>query len=56
MKKFYLVNHSTIEVTYFNSNDEAFKEMQRRNGLDKNASWKAYDESGDAIYCVCVVR
>lgn len=56
MKKFYLVNNSTIEVTHFNSNEEAFKEAQTRNRYNRNANWKAYDENGDAIYGICVVR
>lgn len=56
MKKFYLVNYSTIEVTNFNSNEDAFKEAQRRNRLDGNANWKAYDENENLIYGVCVGR
>ena len=56
MKKFYLVNYSTIEVTYFNSSVDAFKEAQRRNRLDRNANWKAYDENENVIYGVYVGR
>jgi hypothetical protein len=56
MKKFYLVNGDTIETSHFNSNEEAFKEAQTRNRYDQKANWKAYDESGDAIFGVCVVR
>lgn len=56
MKKFYLVNGDTIETAHFNSNEEAFKESQKRNARDRHANWKAYDEIGDAIYGVYVRR
>lgn len=50
MKKYYLVNYETIETAHFNTNDEAFKEAQRRNRLDRNANWKAYTDQGDVIF------
>lgn len=54
MKKYYLVNYSTIEVAHFNTNEDAFKEAQRRNRFDGYANWKAYDENENLIYGVCV--
>lgn len=56
MKKFYLVNYSTIEVTHFNSCEEALKEVQTRNRYDRSANWKAYDENKNLIYTVYVCR
>lgn len=54
MKKFYLVNYETTETAYFDTNDEAFAEAQKRNRHDRNANWKAYTEQGDVIYGLVV--
>ena len=56
MKKYYLVNYETLETAYFNTDEEAFKESQRRNKNDRNANWKAYTEQGDLIYGIVVCQ
>jgi hypothetical protein len=56
MKKCYLTNNETIETAYFNSHSDALKEAQKRNLKDRNANWKAWDEHGQAIYAVCIIR
>jgi hypothetical protein len=56
MKKFYLVNYETTETVYFNTNNEAFEEAQKRNRYDLLANWKAYTEQGDVIFGLVVVR
>ena len=56
MKKYYFVNGDTVETVYLNTNEEAFKEAQRRNKLDRNANWTAYTEQGDVIFCIVVCQ
>jgi hypothetical protein len=56
MKKYYLTNYETTEVAYFATDAEALAESQKRNRYDKNASWKAWDEYGQAIYGVAIAR
>lgn len=56
MKKYYLTNYETLEIAYFDSDNEAFKEAQRRNRFDRAANWKAYTEQGDAIYGLVICR
>ena len=56
MKKYFLVNYETTETAYFNSDIEAFKEMQKRNKYDRSANWKAYTEQGDAVFGLSLTR
>lgn len=56
MKKYYLTNYETLEIAYFDSDNEALKEAQRRNRFDRAANWKAYTEQGDAIYSFVICR
>ena len=66
MKKYYLVGYrntdgsTRTEAAYFNTDQEAFEEAQNRNGrrgrMADGYCWKAYNERGDALYGVVVVR
>ena len=56
MKKFYLVNYDVTEIAYFNSNDEAFQEVQKRNRFEPRSNWKAYTERGDVVYGIIVCQ
>jgi hypothetical protein len=54
MKKYYLINGNETEVAYFSSDEKAFEEAEKRNKRDRNANWKAYDESGWVVYSIAV--
>lgn len=56
MKKYYLTNNDITEVCYFESDSEAFAEAQRRNHWDRHANWKAWNQYGEAIYGMLIVR
>lgn len=56
MKKFYLVNCDVIETVYYNTDNEAFEEEQKRNRYNHLANWKAYTEQGDVIYGLVICR
>lgn len=56
MKKYYLTNNDVTEIGYFSSDAEAFAEAQSRNRHDKNANWKAWNQYGDAIYGIAIIR
>lgn len=56
MKKYYLINNDVTETAYFNSNEEAFEEAQKRNRYNRHANWKAYDENGYAIHIILIAR
>ena len=66
MKKYYLVGYrntdgsTKTEAAYFNKDQEAFEEVQNRNGrrgrMADGYCWKAYNERGVALYGVVVVR
>jgi hypothetical protein len=56
MKKYYLTNNDVIEIVCFSSDAEAFAEAQKRNHYDENANWKAWNQFGDAIYGVAIIR
>lgn len=56
MKKYYLTNNDTTEIGYFATDADAFAEAQKRNRHDPHANWKAWDQYGDAIYGVAIIK
>lgn len=58
MKKYYLANYITkeIETMYFESPVEALEEARKRDRKDPNCGWNAYDEQGQKLYGLCIVR
>jgi hypothetical protein len=56
MKKYYLTNNNVTEIAFFASDAEALAESQKRNRHDRNATWKAWNEYGDAIYGIAIAR
>lgn len=56
MKNYYLANkYGEIEKITLSSDKEAFDLAVKRNRLD-DSNWKAYDERGNLIYNVCIIR
>jgi hypothetical protein len=56
MNKYFLTNNNIVETCYFNSDAEALAEAQQRNRYDHTANWKAWNQYGEAIYSVIVLR
>jgi hypothetical protein len=56
MKKYYLQNmNGNVEEAWFNNDNEAFECVVKRNKAFYE-NWKAYDDRGNLIYGLCIVR